>query len=362
MCGVRIRDDAEQTRKRERRRRRRRIALTGQLLAGVISGVVSGLLALLVAYLFFGLRPGRVNVAVVTPTPFGELTARGTLNGSALVPTADSEFLVVDDLTDDAFYELRFGPDGTKAGPLERRPITGLEPGHVEDFEGATLVERGGERLVVAVSSLELTEGENVEAGLVRVRLDPSGVMRGETMPGFRTWLVTSFPEIGAGSTNLDALDVGGLAWDGDRGSLLFGLRYPTSGGKPFVLEVKVKDWAGSWTTSNLERVGVTTFARDDTAPGEKGILDLARLPDRPGFAVLLGDAAGRAKHAALYIWDGGATARRVDELVFSPEMKPEGIAFGSIAGKPVAVLVDDTGGYYVVRQDEFDAKVLAAT
>lgn len=345
------------------RRRRRRIELAGQLIAGVISGIVSGLLALVVAFMFFGARPGRVNVAVITPTPFGEVTPRGPLNGSALVSIADGRFLVVDDLTDDAFYELHLAPDGTQAGPLERRPIVGLEAKHVEDFEGATLVETNGERIVVAVSSLELTEGENVEAGLVRVRFDAAGGMRGETMPGFRTWLVSTFPELGSSGENVEALNVGGLAWDPERGLLLFGVRYPTANGRPYVLQVRVRDWAGPWTTSNLERVGVSTIQRDDDVPGEKGVLDIARLPNQPGFAVILGDATGKAKHAGFYVWDGsGEVARHVDAMVFHPEMKPEGIAFGTIGGTPVAVLVDDTGGYYVVRQADLDAKILAAS
>lgn len=361
-CGLELHPRAKREKRRSLRRSRRRIAIAGQLVAGGISGIVSGLLALLLAAYLFEPGPGRFNVAIITPTPFGESTERGRINASALVPIADSRFLVVDDLTDDAFYELRFGADRTKSGPLERRPIAGLGPGHVEDFEGATIVERGDERFVVAVSSLELTEAENVEAGLVRIRLAPTGEMNGESMPGFRTWLVQGFPELLGGTTSLDGLDVGGLVWNADRGTLMLGVRSPTAAGKPFVLEVRVKDWDGPWTTDNLERAGVTTFARDDAAdaPGEKGVLDMARMPGHPGYVMILGDARGKAKHAALYLWDGGGTARRVDAIAFSPDMKPEGIAFGAIDGKAVVVLVDDTGGYYVVRQEEFDAKAFS--
>ena len=45
---------------------------------------------------------------------------------------------------------------------------------------------------------------------------------------------------------------------------------------------------------------------------------------------------------------------RRIAGTHFLPEVKPEGIDFGTIGGRAAVVIVDDTGGYYVVWREEF--------
>ena len=195
-CGKRMPGTAEAVRER----RARRVDLLGQIVASALSGAVSAMLALVLAFFFFAPKggPGWFNrgVVFVTPEPFEERTEQGVVNASALVPIADSRFLVVDDLTDDAFFELTFNAQGRKAGALVRRPVAGLSSDVVQDLEDATVVETGGRRLIVAVSSLEGDEGEPTDAGLVRVTFDDAGAMRGEVMPGFRAWLVANYPAL----------------------------------------------------------------------------------------------------------------------------------------------------------------------
>jgi hypothetical protein len=342
--------------------RPRTVRAIGQAIATALGGAITGCIVGIMVYTFFVPHRDPVNVTVVVPRSFGEETALGRLNASALIPVEDSVFLVVDDLTDDAFYELRFSPDGSKSGPLVRRPISGLVQGHTEDFEGATLVETGGRRYIAAVSSLEANERENTDEGLVRVTIDSDGELHGETMPGFRDWVVASFPELAEVPGAINAINIQGITWDPKRSVFLMGLRYPTQREKPLVLTFRLIDPNGPWAPSNLERTGA--IALEVPPPGKdevpKGILDLARRPGNGEYLVILGDSVGKAKHAALYVWNGvdGEAVRPVSQLVFHPDMKPEGIGFGTIGGKPAVVIVDDDGGYHVVWQDQLAAYI----
>jgi hypothetical protein len=55
----------------------------------------------------------------------------------------------------------------------------------------------------------------------------------------------------------------------------------------------------------------------------------------------------------SLYEWDGnaGGAMRRLN-VVFAKKMKPEGITRGSIGGRTALIIVDDGGGFQVVRGD----------
>ena len=329
------------------------VSYAGQLVASAMSGAVTALLALILAFWLFGAgRDGRV--VVVTPAELEAAGAAGEINASALVPIADSRFLIVDDLTDDAFYELTFTPEGEKSGPLVRRPLLGMEAGLVEDLEGATLINRDGRRIIVAVSSLENTEGERTEDGLVRVVVGAEGELRGEVMPGFRAWLLSQFPEVANTPVGPDALDVQGLIWDADRELLLLGVRSASQSGRPLLLGVRVKDWTAPWTVENLERANVVELAIGDPKR-PRGIYSLARHPNRREFVVIVG-ATNKHANFELYAWDGEAqgSMRRIENVAFDSDMKPEGITFGTIGDRLAAVIVDDNGGYYVLWDDDW--------
>lgn len=358
-CGAQLKFP----RKRRRKppwRRPATVEYAGQLISSVLSGAVTALLALVLAFLFFAPEGGfgvhEHPIAFVTSAPFEERTDGGTLNASALVPIADSRFLVVDDLTDDAFFELTFTPEGQKAGPLVRRPIAGLSSELVEDLEGATLVEEDGRRFIIAVSSLEGNEGERTEAGLVRVTLGPGGELSGEVMPGFRQWILSSFPELSEGPDGPDALDVQGLMWDPRRRALLLGVKSATKSGRPLIVSVRVKQLGGAWTTENVEKGEAITLQIGNGSRAQ-GVYSIAWDAKRERFVVIVGHSSTKNRTFALYSWDGGRSGRvaRFSELIFDPRMKPQGLTYGTIANRPAAVLVDDNGGYYVLWQDEAD-------
>jgi hypothetical protein len=343
--------------RRERRRRARRIQFIGQLVASALSGAVTALLALVLAFFFFSPKggPGWFDrgVVFVTAAPFEERTARGSVNASAIVPLADSRFLVIDDLTDDAFFELAFTPDGHKAGPLVRRPVAGLSSDLVQDLEDATLVDVAGNPVIVAVSSLEADEGEPTDAGLVRVAAGEGGVLSGEVMPGFRNWLFANYPVLNETRGGPSRLDVQGLVWDPRRSALLLGARSATGTGKPLLLPIRVRDWAGPWTTENLEKgAPIELQLGDRDTP--KGISGIAWDARDKTFMLIVGDVPPDRRPYALYTWDGGDSGAVVhaSDVLFDPRMRPEGVAFGTIGGRPASVLVDDNGGYYVFWQD----------
>lgn len=316
------------------------------------------MIALLLAFYVFSdgqpLFGGRAKVVVVTAAPFEDRSAFGRVNASSLLPFNDSTFLVIDDLTDDAFYELKFFADGRKAEPLVRHAIGGLSPGKVEDFEGSTSVELDGKRFLIVISSLENAEGENTEDGFVRIAVGEDGKLSGEVMPGFRTWLIANSPAIAKLSAGSDSLDVQGLAWDPSRRLFLIGVRSATSDRRPLILPIRIKDWSGPWTVDNLESLEAISLGVADTGK-PKGVYSLVRHPSRPVIYAVVRDSDGRSGSAELYAWDGNdaGVVKLIPDVVFHPAMRPEGLAFGTIGNRAAFVIVDDNGGYSVLWVDE---------
>jgi len=307
-------------------------------------------------------QTGELTIA---PIPFGEVNGREEYNASDIIPLADSRFLFCDNNTDDALFELDLTSDGRKKGPLIRRPLRGLDAGAAHDVEDMALVEEGGRRYVFLSSSMRVRsapagskDGSVVvpPGGVLRVTINPDETLVAESMPDFRDWLIRAYPQLAASARikpNDGGLNIEGLAWDGNRRALLFGLRTPTPGGKPMILPVKLKDLAGPWKTSNLE-AQTPIHLSIETAGDEQGIRCLYNGPGRDGFLVIVGKATKDSEAPySLYEWDGNAAGavRRLN-VVFARKMKPEGITRGSIGGRNALVIVDDGGGFQVIWDD----------
>jgi hypothetical protein len=172
-------------------------------------------------------------------------------------------------------------------------------------------------------------------------------------MPGFRDWLFASYPALEQTRGGPARLDVQGLVWDPRRSTLLLGARSATEAGRPLLLPIRVRDWAGPWTTENLEKGAPIELQLGD-ASSPKGISGIAWDPDRKVFMLIAGDVPPDRRPYSLYTWDGGDSGAVVhaSDVLFDPRMRPEGIAFGTIGGRRASVLVDDNGGYYVFWQD----------
>jgi hypothetical protein len=303
--------------------------------------------------------PGPLKI---NSTPFGEMNGREEYNASDVIPLADSRFLFCDNNTNDALFELDLTPDGRKKGPLIRRPLRGLAAGAANDLEDMALVEEGGRRYVFLTSSMRVRSEDDDSlfvppSGVLRVTIGPDETLVAENMPDFRDWLVRAYPQLAASARikpNDGGLNIEGLAWDRNRHALLFGLRTPTSGGKPLILPVKVKDLAGPWTTANLEAQTPIHLSIEPVGD-EQGIRCLYNEQDSDGFLVIIGKATKDSEAPySLYEWNGnaGGATRRLN-VVFAKKMKPEGITRGVISGRTALVIVDDGGGFQVIWPDD---------
>lgn len=298
----------------------------------------------------------------VDSIPFGDMNGKDEYNASGIVQLADARFLICDNNTNDALFELDITPDGQKKGPLIRRPLQGLAPGAVDDLEDMTLAEENGRRYVFVTSSLYVKKAKKdvldvPPSGVLRVTINPDDTLSAENMPGFREWLISAYPQLAAAAqTKPDdgGLNIEGFTWDKRRHALLFGVRTPAPAGKPLILPVKIKDLSGPWTTSNLEAMPPIQLSVE-TAFDEQGIRGLSNEPDRDAFLVITGKSISDSKAPfALYEWSGdsGGAVRRFD-IAFAKKMKPEGITRGTIGGRKALVIVDDSGGYQVVWSDQ---------
>lgn len=303
--------------------------------------------------------------SVVTPIPFGELNDGEAYNASGVVPLDDSRFLFCDNHVADALYELDLTSDGQMQGKLIRRPLQGLGDDSIDDLEAMTLAEEGGRKFLFVTSSLCLKKGRqsmqekptNVAAnGLLRVTVNSDHGLSAENMPGFRNWLIQHEPELASSATmvaNDGGLNIEGLAWDHNRGALLFGVRTPAAEGKSMVLPVKVKNFAGAWTTDNLEALPPIRLTPDQS-DGPQGIRSLEYIEPLKTFLVVFGNAVEHEKAPfTLYEWDGqpGGAMHRIP-ITFTHKMKPEGMTSGTIGGKPALLFVDDAGGFQAVGLD----------
>jgi hypothetical protein len=305
---------------------------------------------------------GSSTALTIDSIPFAERNGKDEFNASGIVPLADSRFLICDNNTNDALFELKLTPDGQKNGPLIRRPLQGLEPGAIDDLEGMAFAEENGRRYVFVSSSLYVKKGKKgavdvAPSGVLRVTVNPDDTLSAENMPGFREWLISAFPQIAeSAQTKPDdgGLNIEGFTWDKRRHAFLFGVRTPVLYGKPLVLPVKVKDLAGAWTTANLEALPPIQLSVE-TALDEQGIRDLYSDQDRNTFLVITGKSINDSKAPfALYEWSGNADgAMRRYDVGFAKKMKPEGITRGVIGGKSALVIVDDGGGFQVVWADQ---------
>jgi hypothetical protein len=111
----------------------------------------------------------------------------------------------------------------------------------------------------------------------------------------------------------------------------------------------------GMWNLSNLEMLPPVTLALE-AADGSRGIRSIDYDPSRKAFLVLVGNTlSGSHVPFQLYSWDGNlqGIVNHFKSLVFDKKMRPEGITCGTIGGRGVMMLVDDSGGYQYLWNDD---------
>lgn len=295
----------------------------------------------------------------ITSIPFAEMNGNVVYNASGVVPLADARFLFCDNNINDALFELDLTADGQKRGPLIRRPLQGLAADAIDDLEAMTVAEEKGRRFVFVTTSLCLKKTKDglstrvPPSGLLRVTVNADGSLSAENLPGFRDWFIQTAPAIAESAKLIPdegGLNIEGLAWDRGRHALLFGVRTSLAANKALVIPVRVKKLRDPWTISNLEMLPPIWLALE-AAEAAQGIRSIEYIPSRHAFWVIAGKAISQTKVPfALYEWNGDqqGTLRRLN-VAFAEKMKPEGVTTGTIAGRPVLLLVDDGGGYQVL-------------
>jgi hypothetical protein len=322
-------------------------------------------------------RPSSAAVpdAPITASPFEQKIGGAPHNASEVVALGDSRFLFCDNDVSDALFEMRLDKSGGLAGPLIRRPISGVSARYFDDFESMAIIGGGDRyRLVLATSfSLKIRDARARKKSqrakraleresLLRVSNTGAAELQAEIIPGFRRWLIEQTPDLGPRWRKSlrwipddGGLNIEGLAWDPARAELLFGLRTPVIDGHPIILRVHVKDIAGIWNLNNFEmRAPVKLEVPRDGL--ERGIRTMEYDESRKTTLIVTGNAVSQSKVPfELYAWDGNAKGRvtRFEHIRFDPKFRVEGVAPGTVARRAALVFVDDRGGYQVVWGDD---------
>jgi len=303
---------------------------------------------------------------VITTIPFAETNGKRPFNASGAAEIGDRRFLFCDNKIRNALIEFHLDEQGKISGQFIRRQLSGLDTSAVADLEGMTFVERNGDRFVVATSSFQrnhtqkgkkMVPAEGYSGGLIRVQPGTDKTLKAENIPGFRDWLISKYPELKASADLVPddgGLNIEGLAWDPNRGALLFGLRTPLINGKPIILPVRLKGESGQWRLEDFE--ALPAISLQGQSAGNQGIRAIAYAPQQKAFVVSLGKATSIVKAPfSIVLWDGGdqGTIRTLEHLHFARGVKIEGLAGATIGGKRSLLLMDDAGGYAVINQDD---------
>jgi hypothetical protein len=292
-------------------------------------------------------------------------------NASEIIALDDSKFLFCDNNVGDALFELRLAADGTMAGPLIRRPLSGIAPGSVDDLEGMTHVRTDGGSLLIVIPSLGLKQrkrrhnkkskrgkASTARNCLLRISFGEDDQLEAEVLAAFREWLVENAPELGKSSRYLPddgGLNVEGLGWSPTEQVLLLGVRTPVIAGKPLILRVRLKRVDGPWHLSNFEMLPPVSLAIKADR-GEQGIRTIGFDPSRGVWLIVAGNATSASQAPfTLYSWDGNAqgVVHHFEHVRFHKRMKVEGVTHGRVGDRGAIVFVDDGGGYQILWDDD---------
>lgn len=288
----------------------------------------------------------------IKPTPFPVKNGGVPFNASGVVQVSPRRFVFVDNHDSSALFEILLDADGTEVDGIRRRPLVGVAKGQLGDPEGLTRVDVDGETFLIAASSLCITGGR-VNDGLVRVRYTPEGDLHAEAMDGFRSWLLShdlSLAEFGELEPDDGGLNIEGLAWDPGANALLLGQRGPAEPRRIAMIQVPVDAGGATWTTAALSTPSIV-LARIPQPSGTQGIRDISYDEQTGDFLILLGRSrSGGDAPFQLCAWSAGSDEVRLIDVKFHRFMKPEGVTTFSSGGKRKILVVDDAGGYAVVK------------
>jgi hypothetical protein len=289
----------------------------------------------------------------VKSTPFPKSDDDGVpYNASGVVQVGPRRFVFVDNHDPTALFEFALDADGAEVDGILRRPLVGIGQGHLRDPEGLTRVDVNDETILIAASSLS-NAGGSVNDGLVRVRYTPEGGLHAEAMDGFRAWLLSqdrALEEFAELEPDEGGLNIEGVAWDPAANALLLGLRGPAEPGRVSMIHIAVDVGGAAWTTAALSAPSILR-ARTPQSTATQGIRDISYDEQTGDFLLLLGRSrSGDDAPFQLCAWRRGSDEVGLIDVKFDRKMKPEGVTTFSSGAKRKILVVDDAGGYAVIK------------
>jgi hypothetical protein len=262
-------------------------------------------------------------------------------SGVAHIPGSNS-LLFVDDGRAREIFLMQLTARGDQAGTAIGVPL-GAD---VTDLEGIT---SDGRHFYVVGSQSKKSglEGD----GLVRFAFDLSGrrTVEVERIQGLKGWLADNVAELRGTESRVgdEVLNIEAIAWDPDRQRLLLGLRAPVVEGQALVVPIKLADPSAPFARENLLVDGATIRLN----LGGAGIRSLDYDSESKTFRVITGSGVNdENQHFRVVEWDGVAGVSSREIASHSPGLKPEGITRAELDGRPVSVIVFDTGRYLVMQ------------
>ena len=284
--------------------------------------------------------PGRKVLKSMTPFVGGNFEASGV----AAVPGTDG-VLFVDNGREGQVFWMGLDQNGLQVGEIEAFEL-GVS---IKDIEGLTT---DGQYFYV-VSSQSRQKAIDSE-GLVRFKFDAGkqSIDSVEAISGLKKFLVENVAELrelGDRKGKEGGLNIEGLAWDPRKGRLLLGLRSPINDGHALIVPLRFRDPRASFTLDNLEVEGSKAIKLSLGGSGIRGI-------EYDGRANLYRIISGAPEDQdktdfGFWEWSGDEQQSVLRETnKFDGDLKPEGVARVTAAGRDFLIIVFDAGGYTVMN------------
>ena len=276
----------------------------------------------------------------MTPFVGGKFEASGV----SAVPGTDA-VLFVDNGREGQVFWMGLDQNGLQVGEIK---ALGLGVG-IKDIEGITT--DGTHFYVVSSQSRQ----KAIDAlGLVRFKFQArdQSIENVEAISGLKKFLVENVAELretGDKTGKEGGLNIEGLAWDPRQGRLLLGLRSPIIDGHALLVPLKFRDPRASFTIDNLEVEGSRAIK---LSLGGSGVRVIEYDGRAKLFRIISGAAEDQAKtDFGLWEWSGDeqqSVLRETDRM--DGDLKPEGVARVTAAGRDFLMIVFDAGGYTVMN------------
>lgn len=229
----------------------------------------------------------------------------------------------------------------SRRGVVDPEPITVSDVSELDDLESITADNTNG--LWICASQSVSEKGGRPHAREVLARLVPEAAGYRVDKKTHLYDLLAAAPEItrGLGITDLEVLDIEGMAWRG--GALYLGIKTPVDAlGKAMIWKVAAPDklLAGDLVGAGISvwgTVALPVHVGDRTVSG--GIADMMFVSDTQlVVGATVSSGSGKHQDGVVYAVESVAGALKATPLQTFRDLRPEGIATGPDAGRLTVV------------------------